>query len=69
MFVEQTIQDYYIYEIYELDGNRITISFSDMALLKNLESREPDNLLREIIIHPDGLVSGSWYRDKKILTR
>ena len=69
MFVEQTIQDYYIYEIYELDENRITISFSDMALLKNLESREPDNLLREIIIHPDGLVSGSWYRDKKILTR
>jgi hypothetical protein len=39
-----------------------------MALLKNLESREPDNLLREIIIHPDGLVSGSWYRDRKIIT-
>jgi MoaA/NifB/PqqE/SkfB family radical SAM enzyme len=68
-FVEQTIQDYYIYEIYELDENLITISFSDMALLKKLESREPDNLLREIIIHPDGLVSGSWYRDRKILTR
>jgi organic radical activating enzyme len=66
-FVEQTIQDYYIYEIYELDGNLITISFSDMALLKKLESREPDNLLREIIIHPDGLVSGSWYRDRKII--
>jgi organic radical activating enzyme len=68
-FVEQTIQDYYIYEIYEIDENLITISFSDMALLKKLESREPDNLLREIIIHPDGLVSGSWYRDRKILTR
>lgn len=67
IFVEQTIQDYYIYEIYELDGVMITISFSDMALLKNLERREPNNLLREIIIHPDGLVSGSWYRDKKIL--
>ena len=67
-FVEQTIQDYYIYEIYELDENLITISFSDMALLKKFESREPDNLLREIIIHPDGLVSGSWYRDRKIIT-
>ena len=23
--------------------------------------------LREIIVHPDGLISGSWYRDKKII--
>ena len=68
-FIEQTIQDYYIYEIYELNGKRITISFSDMALLKRLEQSEPDNLLREIIVHPDGLISGSWYRDKKVIRR
>ena len=66
-FVEQVLKDYYVYETWNLNGNMITLSHSNMALLKKLEQQEDDSVLREIIVHPDGLVSGSWYRDKKII--
>ena len=42
-------------------------SHSNMKLLHDLEGSEDDKILREIVVHPDGLVSGSWYRNKKIL--
>lgn len=43
----------------------ITISHSNMGLLRRMEENEPDNLLREIVVHPDGHISGSWYRNRK----
>lgn len=64
-FVEQVTKDYYVYETWKYKGMNITLSHSDMRLLCSLEKIEEDSILREIIIHPDGLVSGSWYRDKR----
>lgn len=66
-FVEQVLKDYYVYETWNYKGLNITLSHSNMRLLYNLEKTEDDRILREIIVHPDGLVSGSWYRDKKII--
>lgn len=66
--VEQVLKDYYVYETWDLNGSFITLSHSNMGLLKSMEANEPDNLLREIVVHPDGLISGSWYRDKKIIS-
>lgn len=67
-FVEQTIQDYYVYEIYEMpNGKNVTFSYSNMAMLRELEHVESENKIREFIIHPNGLVSGSWKMDTKII--
>lgn len=66
-FVEQVLKDYYVYETWRFMGTDITFSHSNMKLLKDMEKTEPDNILREIVVHPDGLVSGSWYRNKKII--
>ena len=63
--VEQTIQDYYVYEIYEYDGVRITLSWSNMYLLQKYNETQTNNFLEEIIVHPDGMVTGSW--NKKTL--
>ena len=64
--VEQTIQDYYVYETFERDGVRITLSWSNMYLLRKFNETHGDmNFLEEIIVHPDGMVTGSW--DKKTL--
>lgn len=68
-FVEQTIQDYYIYEIYEHNGKNVTFSYSNMAMLRTLEKVEDDSKIREFIIHPNGVVSGSWKMDNKIILR
>lgn len=65
--LEQVLKDYYVYESWNLDGALITLSHSNMGLLKQMEETEPDNLLREIVVHPDGLISGSWYRNRKII--
>ena len=65
--VEQVLKDYYVYETWQLNGALITLSHSNMGLLRDMEESEPDNILREIIVHPDGLISGSWYRNKKII--
>lgn len=65
--LEQVLKDYYVYESWNLDGALITLSHSNMGLLKRMEETEPDNLLREIVVHPDGLISGSWYRNRKII--
>ena len=66
-FKEQTIQDYYVYEIYN-DGKRdVTFSYSNMSMLRGVEKTEDENFFREFIIHPDGCVSGSWGKDNKIL--
>lgn len=64
--VEQAIQDYYVYEIYDLHGTSITLSWSNMFLLKQYnETHRDENFLEEIIVHPDGMVTGSW--DKRTL--
>ncbi len=68
VFVEQVIQDYYVYEIWNLDGKSITLSFSDMQMLAVAEKIEPAGFLREVVVHPDGLVSGDWGRKNKVLT-
>lgn len=65
--VEQVLKDYYVYETWNLNGVLITLSHSNMGLLRRMEETEPDNLLREIVVHPDGLISGSWYRNRKII--
>lgn len=65
--IEQVFQDYYVYEIWVLNGIKITLSFSDMEMLIKSEADESDSILREIIIHPDGLISGSWNRKSKII--
>lgn len=45
----------------------MTLSFSDMEMLIESEKNEESNMLREIIIHPDGLISGDWNRKTKII--
>ena len=67
-FKEQTIQDYYVYEIYNNGKTDITFSYSNMAMLRKVEQNECDkDFYREFIVHPDGTVSGSWRKDTKIL--
>ena len=65
--VEQVLKDYYVYDTWRFMGTEITFSHSNMKLLKEMEQVEPDNILREIVVHPDGFISGSWYRNKKII--
>lgn len=66
-FKEQTIQDYYTYEIYNNGKTDVTFSYSNMKLLREYEKNER-NFYREFIIHPDGCVTGSWQKDNRILT-
>ena len=67
-FIEQVIQDYYVYETWSINGKECTLSLSDMGLLTEAEITEPAGYLREVIVHPDGLVSGDWGRVNKILS-
>lgn len=66
-FVEQTIQDYYVYEVYENEYTKVTFSYSNMKLLREVEKAESEDFFREFILHPDGTFSGSWMKDKKII--
>lgn len=66
-FKEQTIQDYYVYEIWNNGYTDITFSYSNMDMLRKEENKESENIFREFIIHPDGMVAGSWKKDHKIL--
>lgn len=66
--VEQRIQDYYVYEIYRLEGAEIMVAWSYMNLLRKYYSEHPEsNFLQEIIVHPDGVVSGSWDRKTQVI--
>ena len=66
--IEQTIQDYYVYEIYNVDGYKpITVSWSNMYLLKKYNETSNDNFLEEIIVHPDGMITGSWNKKSLII--
>ena len=65
--IEQTIQDYYIYEIWRYRNINITFSYSNMNLLSQVEQVEDEAVCREFIIHPDGTISGSWDKNRKIL--
>ena len=66
-FVEQTVQDYYIYEIWRYNKTQILFSYSNMKMLYEVEENEPDSVCREFIIHPNGIVSGSWDYTNKVL--
>ena len=66
--VEQTIQDYYVYEIWNYDGIDITFSYSNMNMLNNVESIEDNRVCREFIIHPNGIISGSWDFNNKVIS-
>lgn len=66
-FVEQTVQDYYIYEIWKYNGTQILFSYSNMKMLYDVEEQEPDSVCREFIVHPNGIVSGSWDYTHKVL--
>ena len=67
--VEQTIQDYYVYEIWNYDGINVTFSYSNMNMLSNVEDTEDTRVCREFIIHPNGIISGSWDFNNKVLSR
>jgi molybdenum cofactor biosynthesis enzyme MoaA len=68
-FVEQTIQDYYVYEIWNYNGLNITFSYSNMNMLSNLENIEDNRVCREFIIHPNGIISGSWDFNNKVICK
>lgn len=66
--VEQSIQDYYVYEVYERNGVNITLSWSNMLMLKQYNEQHQDlNFLEEIIVHPDGMITGSWNKKTLII--
>ena len=67
--VEQTIQDYYVYEIWKYNDVLITFSYSNMKMLSAVEKIEDDAVCREFIIHPDGTIAGSWDKNMKIIKR
>ena len=69
IFKEQTIQDYYVYEIYNYNHKDITFSYSDMKMVREVEKEENDNIFREFICHPNGTISGSWKKDCKIILK
>lgn len=66
-FVEQVIQDYYVYETYKMFGTLITLSWSNMAKLKEYNESNNSNFLEEIIVHPDGVVAGSWNKKSLVI--
>lgn len=66
-FKEQTIQDYYVYEIWNNGTTDITFSYSDMSMLLKNEETEDDRICREFIIHPNGTITGSWNINNKII--
>lgn len=59
-FVEQVIQDYYVYETFQMFGTKITLSWSNMKELREYNESHDNNFLEEIIVHPDGSITGSW---------
>lgn len=64
----QSIQDYYVYEEYDWNGIDVTLSWSNMFLLKQYnETRRNNNFLEEIIVHPDGKITGSWNKKSLII--
>lgn len=66
--VEQAIQDYYVYENYIWCNKPITMSWSNMDMLRKYnETHNNDNFLEEIIVHPDGMVTGSWNKKTLII--
>lgn len=67
--VQQVIQDYYVYEDFKVPNVKpITISWSNMALLRKYnETHKDNNFLEEIIVHPDGAVTGSWNKQTLII--
>ena len=69
--IEQTIQDYYVYEVFRPTGGtkQITISWSNMNLLRKYNESHDDNFLEEIIVHPDGIISGSWNKKSLVIYR
>lgn len=68
-FWEQTIQDYYVYECWNTGKTDITFSYSNMKMLREVEGKEPKEICREFIIHPNGVVSGSWNPNEKVILR
>ena len=67
--IEQTIQDYYVYEIWKYNDTYITFSYSNMKMLGAVEKVEDDAVCREFIIHPDGTIAGSWDKNMKVIKR
>lgn len=66
MTKQQVVQDYYVYETYDYKGADVTVSWSNMAQLRTYNETHPDErFLEEIIVHPDGMITGSW--NKKTL--
>jgi molybdenum cofactor biosynthesis enzyme MoaA len=65
--VEQVLQDYYVYETWERNGKQVTFSYSNMNLLTREEEKENESICREFILHPNGVFSGSWDYNKKII--
>jgi hypothetical protein len=50
------------------NGALITLSHSNLRVMRRMEGNEPGNQLREIVIHTDGHIFGSRYRDRKVIS-
>ncbi len=46
--IEQVLKDYYVYETWRLNGTLITLSHSNMGLLRRMEENEADSLVTAI---------------------
>lgn len=64
---EQTIQDYYVYEIWNNGATDITFSYANMDMLSQVEEQEANNICREFIVHPNGTIAGSWIEGHKVI--
>lgn len=65
--VFQAIQDYYTYECWNMGGVLVNFSYSDMAKVLEMERQEDEAIFREFICHPNGVISGSWKENKKVV--
>lgn len=66
-FVNQTIQDFYVYEDWDVNGLIVDFSYSDMEKVREIEDHESDSIYREFICHPNGKITGSWNPNVKVI--
>lgn len=65
VLITQEIQDYYVYETWEVEGVQVTLSYSNMTRAEQ-EDKTEDDFHREFIIRPDGSFTSSWGKGKVI---
>lgn len=61
--VEQFIRNYHVYETFNYRGKSVMLSWSNMYLAGLQCTYSPPGVLEDIVVHPDGVVTGSWNRE------